>query len=85
MATSTVERVREQTELGKENKVVTGKEPEQQIEDEQWEFNRDEVEKMKEATELAQKEQQRLKEEQEKVKKQKAKLEAEGEQRLQEQ
>ena len=28
MATSTVERVREQTELGRENKVVMGKEPE---------------------------------------------------------
>ena len=38
MATSTVERVREQTESEKEDKVVTGKEPEQQIEDEQWEF-----------------------------------------------
>ena len=35
MATSTVVRVREQTELGRENKVVMGKEPEQQIEDEQ--------------------------------------------------
>ena len=69
MATSTVKRVRKQTELGRENKVVMGKEPEQQIEDEQWEFIRDEVEKMKEAKELAQKEQQRLKEEQEKVKK----------------
>ena len=68
MATSTVKRVREQTELGRESKVVTGEEPEQQIEDEQWEFIRDEVEKMKEARELAQKEQQRLKEEQEKVK-----------------
>ena len=85
IATSTVERVREQTELGGENKVVRGKEPEQQIEDEQWEFIRDEVEKVKEAREIAQKEQQRLKEEQEKVKKQKAKLEAEEEQRLQEQ
>ena len=85
MATSTVEKVREQTELGRENKVVMGKEPEQLVEDEQWEFIRDEVEKMKEARELAQKEQQRLKEEQEKVKKQKAKLEAEEEQRLQEQ
>ena len=37
-------------------KVVMGKEPEQQIEDEQWEFIRDEVEKMKEARETAQKE-----------------------------
>ena len=55
---------------------MTGKEPEQQIEDEQWEYFRDEVEKMKEGREIAQKEQQRLKEEQEKVKKQKAKLEA---------
>ena len=49
---------REQTESEKEDKVVTGKEPEQQIEDEQWEFIRDEVEKMKEARELAQKKQQ---------------------------
>ena len=87
MATSTIKRVREQTELEKVNKVVTGEEPEQQIEDEQWEFIRDEVEKMKESRELAQKEQQRLKEEQEqeKVKKQRAKLEAEEELRLQEQ
>ena len=38
MATLTVKRIREQTELGRESKVVTGKEPEQQIEDEQWEF-----------------------------------------------
>ena len=59
MATSTVERVREQTESEKEDKIEDDK-----IEDEQWEFIRDEVEKMKEAGELAQKEQQRLKEEQ---------------------
>ena len=85
VATSTVRRVGEQTELEKVNKVVTGEEPEQQIEDEQWEFIRNEVEKMKEARELAEKEQQRLKEEQEKVKEQRAKLEAEEEQRLQEQ
>ena len=85
MATSTVEKAREQTESEKQDKVVMGKEPEQQIEDEQWEFIRDEVEKMKEARELAQKEQQKLKEEQGKIKKQKAKLEAEEEQRLQEQ
>ena len=58
MTTSTVERAREQTESEKENKVVMGKEPEQQIEDEQWDFIRDEVEKMKEAREIAQKEQQ---------------------------
>ena len=77
--------MREQTELGRESEVVTGEEPEQQIDNEQWEFIRDEVERMKEARELAQKEQQRLKEEQEKVKKQRAKLEAEEEQRLQEQ
>ena len=50
MATSTVRRVGEQTELEKVNKVVTVEEPEQQIEDEQWEFIRDEVEKMKEGT-----------------------------------
>ena len=60
-----------------------GREPEQQIEDEQWEFIRDEVEKMKEARETAQKEQQELKIEQEKIREQKAKLEAEEEQRLQ--
>ena len=36
MATSTARRVGEQTELEKVNKVVTGEEPEQQIEDEQW-------------------------------------------------
>ena len=49
MATSTVEKAKGQIGLEKQNKVVTGKEPEQQIEDEQWEFIRDEVEKMKEA------------------------------------
>ena len=85
MATSTVEKVGKPSELGKVNKVVTGEEPEQQIEGEQWEFIRDEVEKMKETRELAQKEQQRLKEEQEKVKKQSAELEVEEDQRLQEQ
>ena len=42
-----------------------------------------EVEKMKEAREIAQKEQQELKIEQQKIKEQKAKLEAEEEQRLQ--
>ena len=47
------------------------------------EFIRDEVEKMKEARELAQKEQQELKIEQEKIREQEAKLEAEEEQRLQ--
>ena len=51
--------------MGKKNKMKLGKEPEQQIEDEQWEFIRDEVEKMKEARETAQKEQQELKIEQE--------------------
>ena len=65
MATSTVEKAKGQIGLEKQDKVVTGKEPKQQIEDEQWEFIRDEVEKMKEARELAQKEQQKLKEEQE--------------------
>ena len=49
MTTSTVERAKEQIELEKQDKVVMGKEPEQQIEDEQWEFIRNEVEKMKEA------------------------------------
>ena len=85
MTTSTVERAKEQIELEKQDKVVMGKEPEQQIEDEQWEFIRNEVEKMKEAMELAQKEQQELKKEQGKIREQKAKLETEEEQRLQEQ
>ena len=85
MTTSTVERAKEQIELEKQDKVVMGKEPEQQIEDEQWEFIRNEVEKMKEARELAQKEQQELKKEQGKIREQKAKLETEEEQRLQEQ
>ena len=85
MATLTVEKAKGQIESEKQNKVVMGKEPEQQIEDEQWEFIRDEVEKMKEARELAQKEQQELKEEQVKIREQKAKLEAEEEQKLQEQ
>ena len=48
-------------------KFVMGKEPEQQIKDEQWEFIRDDVEKMKEARETAQKEQQELKIEWEKI------------------
>ena len=67
MATSTVEKAKGQIDSEKQNKVVREKEPEQQIEDEQWEFIRDEVEKMKEARELAQKEQQELKEEQVKI------------------
>ena len=65
MATSTIEKTKGRVGLEKQNKVVMGKEPEQQTEDEQWEFIRDEVEKMKEASELAQKEQQKLKIEQE--------------------
>ena len=83
MATSTVERTKGQIGLEKQDKVVIEKEPEQQIEDEQWEFIWDEVEKMKEARETAQKEQQELKIEQEKIREQKAKLEAEEKQRLQ--
>ena len=83
MATSTVERTKEQIGLETQNNVAIQKEPEQQIEDEQWEFIRYEVEKMKEARETAQKEQQELKIEQEKIREQKAKLEAEEEQRLQ--
>ena len=85
MATSTVEKVKEQIELEKQNKVVMGEEPKQQIKDEQWEFIREEVEKMKEARELAQKEQQELKEEQVKIREQKAKFGAEEEQKLQKQ
>ena len=61
MATSNIERTKGQIGLEKQDEVVIGKEPEQQIEDEQWEFIRDEVEKMKEARETAQKEQQELK------------------------
>ena len=45
MSTSTVKGVGKQMELGKESKVVKEEEPEQQIEDEQWEFIRDEVRK----------------------------------------
>ena len=83
MATSAVERTKDQIGLEKQNNVAIEKEPEQQIEDEQWEFTRYEVEKMKEARETAQKEQQELKIEQEKIREQKAKLEVEEEQRLQ--
>ena len=83
MAISSVERIKGQIGLEKLDKVEIGKEPEQQIKDEQREFIRDEVEKMKEARETAQKEQQELKIEQEKIREQKAKLEAEEEQRLQ--
>ena len=52
MATSTVERTKEQVGLEKQTKVAIEKESEQQIEDEQWEFIRYEVEKMKEAKKL---------------------------------
>ena len=83
MATLTVEKTKEQVGLEKQNKVAIEKEPEQQVEDEQWEFIRYEVEKMKEAREIAQKEQQELKIEQQKIREQKAKLEAEEELRLQ--
>ena len=83
MATLTVEKTKEQVGLEKQNKVAIEKEHEQQVEDEQWEFIRYEVEKMKEAREIAQKEQRELKIEQQKIKEQKAKLEAEEEQRLQ--
>ena len=74
IATCTIEKTKGQIGSEKEDKVVTGKEPEQQIKDEQWEFIRDEVEKMKEARLLTQKEQQELKIEQEKIREQKAKL-----------
>ena len=83
MATLTVEKTKEQVGLEKHNKVAIEKEPEQQVEDEQWEFIRYEVEKMKEVREIAEKEQQELKIEQQKIREQKAKLEAEEEQRLQ--
>ena len=52
MATSTVERTKGQIGLETQNKVAIQKEPEQQIEDEQWEFIRYEVEKMKELEKL---------------------------------
>ena len=55
MATSTVEKTKGQIGSEKLDKVVMEKEPEQQIKYEQWEFIRDEVENMKEASELAQK------------------------------
>ena len=74
MATSIVEKTKGQVGLEKQDKVVMGKEPEQQTEDDQRGFIRDEVEKMKEARELAQKEQQELKIEQDKIREQKAKL-----------
>ena len=83
MATSTIEKTKGQVRSEKQDKVVMGKKPEPQTEDEQWEFIRDEVEQMKEARELAQKEQQELKIEQERIKEQKAKFEAEEEQKLQ--
>ena len=83
MATSTVEKTKEQVGLEKQSKIAIEKEPEQPVEDEQWEFIRYEVEKMKEAREMAQKEQQELKIEQQKIKEQKAKLEVEEERRLQ--
>ena len=83
MAASTVQRMKDQIGLGKQNNVAIQKEPEQQIKDEQWEFITYEIEKMKEARETAQKEQQELKIEHEKIREQKAKLEAEEEQRLQ--
>ena len=47
MATSTVEKTKGQVGSEKQDKAVMGKEPEQQIKDEQWEFIRDEVEKMR--------------------------------------
>ena len=56
MATSTVEKTKGKVGSEKQDRVIMGKEPEQQTKDEQWEFIRDEVEKMKEARELAQKE-----------------------------
>ena len=65
MATSTVEKTKGQVGSEKQDKVVMGRKPECQIKDEQWEFIGDEVEKLKEARELAQKEQQELKIEQE--------------------
>ena len=83
MATSTLEKTKGQVGSEKQDKVVMGRESKQQIEDEQWEFIRDKVEKMKEARETAQKEQQELKIEQEKIREQKAKLEAEEKQRIQ--
>ena len=37
MATLTVEKTKEQIDLEKQNKIAIEKEPEQQVEDEQWE------------------------------------------------
>ena len=52
--------------------------PVQEKKEEQWEFIRDEVEKMKEAWEDAQREQQRLRKEQEMIEKQQAIIETKG-------
>ena len=73
MTTLTVEKTKEQVGLEKRNKVAIEKEPDQQVEDEQWEFIRYEVEKMKEARETAQKEQE-LKIEQQKIREKKLSL-----------
>ena len=59
--------------------------PTQEREEKQWDFIWDEVEKMKEAQENAQKEQQRLRKEQIMIEQQWAMIEAEWKQRLQEQ
>ena len=59
--------------------------PTQEKEEEQWDFIWDEVEKLKEAQENAQKEQQTLRKEQIMIEQQWAIIEAEGKQRLQEQ
>ena len=59
--------------------------PTQEKEEEQWDFIWDEVKKMKEAWENAQKEQQRLRKEKVMIEEQWAMIEAEGKQRLQEQ
>ena len=83
MATSAVGKAKEWVGLVKQSEVAMEKEPEKQVEDEQWEFIRYGVEKMKEAREIAQKEEQELKIEQQKIREQKAMLEAEEEQRLQ--
>ena len=71
--------------MGKADESPLELDPTQERKEEQWDFIQDEVKKMKEAQENAQKEQQRLRKEQIMIEQQWAMIEAEGKQRLQEQ
>ena len=77
MATSTVERTKEQVGLEKQNNVAIEKDLSNKLKMNNGNLLGMKLEKMKEAQETAQKEQQELKIEQEKIREQKAKLEAE--------